>query len=348
MGERCRRQALEAPVRNLRLALPLVLAGLGLASPSLAQAEDATIVSREVPLAGQHVSAPSPRRSRPRGSTSSGCTGAARDPCSSGRARSVAAGAPGTTPRPRTTGPTAAAAERARKALVASGQPLVGGNVRPDRVPAARSGHASARALRLEPDVERAVAHAPEGRLAGDRAARRLEGRRADQARRAELRAGDPVLRRPPHGGDERLHGGPIRRHGARRSRSTTCAGTAGTTSATTSSSTSTARSSRAASAESRATSSARTRRASTPARSASPCSASTARSPSPARRRMRSLACSPGASTSPTSTRAARSRSRPGATRAFPRAWPSSCAQSRDTATRGSRTARALRSTTC
>jgi len=59
VGERCRRQALEAPVRNLKLALPFALALLGLAFPALAQAEEVTIVSREVPLAGQRTLASS-------------------------------------------------------------------------------------------------------------------------------------------------------------------------------------------------------------------------------------------------------------------------------------------------
>ena len=46
-------------MRNLKLALPFALALFGLALPALAQAQDATIVSRDVPLAGQRTLASS-------------------------------------------------------------------------------------------------------------------------------------------------------------------------------------------------------------------------------------------------------------------------------------------------
>ena len=92
---------------------------------------------------------------------------------------------------------------------LAARQPVVGRALRPDRVPAAREGQPPAGLVRLEPRGRRPRADAAEGRCAGDRAARRLEGGREDPARGTLVR-GQPAARdRPPHRGRERVHRGP-------------------------------------------------------------------------------------------------------------------------------------------
>ena len=129
-------------------------------------------------------------------------------------------------------------------------------------------------------------------------------------------------------------------------SSSSTCARTAGTTSATTSSSTSTAACSRAGRGESHGMSSARTPRASTPARWVWPSSATTPRPRSARRPSIRSRSCSPGASTSPMSTRSGWSAGSRAGTRNTRAARRCSCVRSPVTGTPDSRAARAPRST--
>ena len=111
-------------------------------------------------------------------STSSGCTGAGPARCSSGRARSPVAGAPGRRrlPRPRTSRTRAPRSARAL-GLVAAREPVVGRPVRPDRVPPARQGDQAPRVLRLEPEL-RASPDARSRRPARPRSSRAAAGTR--------------------------------------------------------------------------------------------------------------------------------------------------------------------------
>ena len=260
---------------------------------------------RDAERPARRASARSRRASRPPASTSSASTGAGPARCSSGRARSPVAGAPGRSrlPRPRTS-PT-----RARPSARASGSWRLGNPwwVGPsDRIEYRLRGQVT----KLRAFFVWSPSPGVPGRTlqkAGAPAIVPRSGWNADEKIRrgaAVVRARSAPRARAPHGRRERLHAPPSRRRSSARSSSTTSRETAGTTSATTSSSTASARSSRAATAGSSGTSSAPTPRGSTPARSASRCSASTARSRSRRRRATLSRPCSPGGSTSRTSTR--------------------------------------------
>ena len=185
----------------------LILIGLALALPAPALAQEATIVSRDVPLAGERTlaSAGAPARFDLVGLHWRG-TGTVqfRTRSTSGSWSAWENAAPEAEDRP-----DAGTAERARSDTLAARQPVVGRAVRPDRVPAARERHPPAGLVRLEPRRRRPGADAAEGGCAGDRAARRLEGRREDPARGTLVRRQPADRDRPPHGGCERLHRGP-------------------------------------------------------------------------------------------------------------------------------------------
>ena len=316
------------------MALPLLrllpaLALAALLAPGLARADDASIVSRDVPLRGERRW-PRLRRSASRWSA---CTGRGAARSSSARARSrplerVAAGGAGGG------GP-------ARSARAASGDAAPGGS-------ATRGGSGPSDAIRyrLRGDVRRLRAWfvwSPEVRvparslsLAGSPAIVPRSAWRADESivrAQAGAREQDPLLARAPHRRPERVLGGRVcgdraldpalpregqrlERHRLQLPRRPLRHRVRGSRQA--------ARPQRrGAHAE-----------GSTPARSAWPCWGSTGRRAWPPPPRARSRGCWPGASTSRTSTRSRRCPRSPGATRATPRGCRSSCAVSghRDT----------------
>ena len=150
------------------------------------------------------LAAAAPRRA----STSSACTGAGRARCSSGRARRAGAGARGRTRRRRPrTGPT-----RARPSGPARGGWRLGNPwwVGPsDRIEYRLRGRVSRlRAWFVWSPPPASRADAAEGGRARDRAAQRLERGREDPARRPVVRGRLSGSRRPSHRRRERLHRG--------------------------------------------------------------------------------------------------------------------------------------------
>ncbi len=101
-------------------------------------------------------------------------------------------------------------------APVEARQPVLGRSVERDRVPAARSRHASARVFRAEPGEGRSRSHALDRRLAAGGAARGVGGERGDPPRRAAVRDVAQVCSRPPHRRRQQLHGGAVRLDRAR------------------------------------------------------------------------------------------------------------------------------------
>ncbi len=84
-------------------------------------------------------------------------------------------------------------------------QPHLGRACERDPLSHHRQGARSPRVVRPEPRAEDPAPRRRLGRLAADRAAERVGRRRVDPARRALLRADDPVRERAPHGRHERL-----------------------------------------------------------------------------------------------------------------------------------------------
>ena len=185
----------------------LILIGLALALPAPALAQEATIVSRDVPLAGERTlaSASAPARFDLVGLHWRGAgTVQFRTRSTSGRWSAWEDAAPEAED-----GPDAGTAERARAGTWRLGNPWWVGPS--DRIEYRLRGKVTPPAglVRLEPRRRRPGADAAEGGCAGDRAARGLEGRREDPARRTVVRRQPPARDRPPHRGRERLHGGP-------------------------------------------------------------------------------------------------------------------------------------------
>ena len=173
-----------APPSQLLLALAFPAAALG-------ERRDDRLAGR----AARPASARSPPAGRPPASTSSACTGAGPARCSSGRGRSPVAGAPGRRGA-RGRGPAGRRHGRARAHALRwrLGNPWWVGAVRPDRVPAARPGHAAARVLRLEPGRRRCpAATLQKAGAPRDRAAQRLAARTRRSGARARRYA--PTLR---------------------------------------------------------------------------------------------------------------------------------------------------------
>ena len=175
--------------------------------------------------------------------------------------------------RARGRGPARSSRPRARAARLAARQPVLDGR-RPTAIEyrLRRGRHAGCAPSSSGAPASGAAAGARRWRLTADRDAARVEGER-DRSGAAPPEYAPAVRFAVVHhtAGSNDVHARAVGGDRARHPALPRAGRTAGTTSATTSSSTSTARSSRAATAGSTGTSSARTPRASTPARSASP-----------------------------------------------------------------------------
>ena len=183
--------------------------------PAPAAAEDATIVSRDVPLGRAALALTAGQPSTRFNLVGLHWRGPRHRPVQDtfGHGALERLGRRG----PRGRGSARRRHGRARPSeLVAAREPLVGRAVGPDRVPPPWQGHPLARLLRLEPTRWGARANAPEGRLARDRPPQRLERGREDQAQHPRLRIRDQARDRAPHGRRQRVHGSPVTRDRAR------------------------------------------------------------------------------------------------------------------------------------